>query len=58
MPGSEGRPIAIENAPGALSPRVHLARSIANRLNDPVLGRSWHYQERNAAFGSFEWRSP
>ncbi|HET6204103.1 MAG TPA: DUF1326 domain-containing protein [Planctomycetota bacterium] len=58
VPGSEGRPITIANAPGALSPLVHLARSISNRLNDPVLGRSWQYQDRNASYGAFEWRSP
>ncbi|MCI0585907.1 MAG: DUF1326 domain-containing protein [Planctomycetes bacterium] len=58
VPGEGGRPVTVENAPGALSPRVNLARSIANRLNDPVLGKSWAYQGRHASFGAFEWRSP
>ncbi|MGH7151116.1 MAG: DUF1326 domain-containing protein [Planctomycetota bacterium] len=58
VPGAEGRPVTIENAPGALSPRVNLARSISNRLNDPVLERSWHYEGRHASYGAFEWRSP
>ncbi|HKB15498.1 MAG TPA: DUF1326 domain-containing protein [Planctomycetota bacterium] len=58
VPGEGGRPVTIENAPGALSPRVNLARSISDRLNDPVLGKSWSYQGRHASFGAFEWRSP
>ena len=58
VPGREGRPITIANAPGALSPLVHLAQSISSHLNDPVLRRSWHYQGKNAAYGSFEWRRP
>ncbi len=58
VPGEGGLPVTIENAPGALSPRVNLARSISNRLNDPVLERSWHYQRRHASFGAFEWHSP